>query len=70
MRAHTPYSDGSAFSSFGVRKIMDASTNATGSHQIKPGYRQDIEGLRAIAVMSVVLFHLGVPGFSGGFVGG
>lgn len=69
MRAHTPYSDGSAFSSFGVRKIMDASTNATGSHQIKPGYRQDIEGLRAIAVMSVVLFHLGVPGFSGGFVG-
>ena len=32
-------------------------------------YRPDIDGLRALAVGSVVLFHLGVPGFSGGFVG-
>ncbi len=32
-------------------------------------YRQDIDGLRAIAVAAVVLFHLGVPGFSGGYVG-
>lgn len=32
-------------------------------------YRQDIDGLRAIAVMAVVLFHLDFAGFDGGYVG-
>lgn len=32
-------------------------------------YRADIDGLRAIAVLSVVLFHLDLPFFSGGYVG-
>lgn len=32
-------------------------------------YRADIDGLRAIAVLSVVLFHLEVPGFQTGYVG-
>ena len=32
-------------------------------------YRPDVDGLRAVAVVPVVLFHFGVPGFSGGFVG-
>ena len=32
-------------------------------------YRKDIDGLRALAVVPVVLFHGQVPGFTGGFVG-
>lgn len=32
-------------------------------------YRRDIDGLRALAIVPVVLFHFGFPGFSGGFVG-
>src|SRR3954453_3095565 len=32
-------------------------------------HRQDIEGLRAIAVLAVVGFHAAVPGLGGGYVG-
>lgn len=32
-------------------------------------YRPDIDGLRALAILPVVLFHAGLPGFAGGFVG-
>lgn len=32
-------------------------------------YRGDIDGLRAVAVLPVVLFHAGVPHIAGGFVG-
>lgn len=35
----------------------------------KAGFRTDINGLRAWAVISVVFFHFLVPGFSGGFTG-
>lgn len=32
-------------------------------------YRSEIDGLRALAIVPVVLFHAGFSGFSGGFVG-
>ena len=32
-------------------------------------YRPEIDGLRAVAVVPVVLFHAGLPGFSAGFIG-
>ena len=34
-----------------------------------PGFRGDIEGLRAVAVLLVVAFHAGLPLVDGGFVG-
>ncbi|MDR2164501.1 MAG: acyltransferase [Zoogloeaceae bacterium] len=35
----------------------------------KLGYRPDIEGLRAIAILLVVAAHIKLPGFQGGFIG-
>jgi peptidoglycan/LPS O-acetylase OafA/YrhL len=32
-------------------------------------FRPDIEGLRAIAILTVVAYHAGVPGFQGGYIG-
>jgi peptidoglycan/LPS O-acetylase OafA/YrhL len=39
------------------------------SHSSESKFRPDIEGLRGIVVLLVVMFHCGVPGFGGGFTG-
>ncbi|WP_420540840.1 acyltransferase family protein [Mycolicibacterium septicum] len=45
--------------------------NTASGRKVLPNkqFRPDIEGLRAVAVLAVVLFHAGVPGFGGGFIG-
>ncbi|NMG41732.1 acyltransferase family protein [Chelativorans sp. ZYF759] len=51
---------------------MPESSDSTRSSAVptrRHDYRPDIDGLRAVAVLSVVLFHFGWPGFGGGFVG-
>lgn len=37
--------------------------------QQHPGYRPDLDGLRAVAILPVLFFHAGFSGFGGGFVG-
>jgi peptidoglycan/LPS O-acetylase OafA/YrhL len=37
--------------------------------RLRMDYRREIDGLRALAVIPVILFHAGFSGFSGGFVG-
>jgi peptidoglycan/LPS O-acetylase OafA/YrhL len=38
-------------------------------HEYRLGYRADLEGLRAVAILLVVAVHAGVPWLRGGFVG-
>jgi peptidoglycan/LPS O-acetylase OafA/YrhL len=45
------------------------SGEAAGTSPDDRRFRPDVEGLRAVAVLVVVLYHAGVPGLGGGFVG-
>ncbi|MUL76319.1 acyltransferase [Mycobacterium sp. CBMA226] len=52
--------------------VEPTSTAVFGTSNAGPttsSYRRDIDALRAIAVVAVVAFHAGVPGFAGGFAG-
>ena len=49
------------------RGIAGAGRSLPSGH--RDGHRRDIEGLRAVAVLLVVLYHAGVPFLGGGYVG-
>jgi peptidoglycan/LPS O-acetylase OafA/YrhL len=46
-----------------------ASRIAAAERSDRTGYRPDVDGLRAVSILAVVAFHVGLPGFGGGFVG-
>ncbi len=55
-----------------VSDVSIAPCNSLGcdsSYRPDPSYRADIDGLRAIAILSVVLYHSGLPWLTGGFTG-
>jgi peptidoglycan/LPS O-acetylase OafA/YrhL len=49
--------------------LPNGDSSGEGSRLPHKEYRPDIEGLRAVAVFAVVLFHAAVPGVGGGFIG-
>ena len=53
-------------SSAQILDLPDTKEAAPGFRNARRGY---IQGLRALAVVAVIFYHLRVPGFSGGFVG-
>ncbi|MCV7093466.1 acyltransferase [Mycobacterium interjectum] len=48
---------------------VNSTEEAQGERLAHTRFRPDIEGLRAVAVVAVVLFHAEIPGVGGGFVG-
>jgi peptidoglycan/LPS O-acetylase OafA/YrhL len=63
--AGTQYDDASNRSS----GATDRSSAGKGQKSPKAGFRPDVEGLRAVAVVAVLLYHGGVPFAPGGYVG-
>src|SRR6185436_3530111 len=46
-----------------------AAPGAAGKHASPDGFRLDINALRALSVVAVLLYQIQIPGFAGGFVG-
>jgi peptidoglycan/LPS O-acetylase OafA/YrhL len=53
----------------GTGKLADATHSGRGEAPDRSNFRGDLEGLRAVAVVLVLLYHPQIPGFTGGYVG-
>jgi hypothetical protein len=60
--------DSSSVTIAGVQRCERPSPPALGK-PVFSQYRPDVDGLRAVAIVLVVLYHCGVPGFRSGFIG-
>jgi peptidoglycan/LPS O-acetylase OafA/YrhL len=49
--------------------VPTASVPAATGGEAKGGFRADVQALRAVAVLLVVLYHAHVPGLTGGYIG-
>ena len=71
-RAAAALADRSATATPAEKRAPVRETVGTGQHPAADGprrWRPDIQGLRAVAVTLVVLYHADVPGLTGGYVG-
>ena len=65
----TAVANGPAARSRSPLKSTDGLRNESTSSAPEGGFRPDIEGMRAIAIVAVLLCHAGIPFLAGGYVG-
>jgi peptidoglycan/LPS O-acetylase OafA/YrhL len=52
-----------------MTKLRGTDQTGAGHRGTERGYRGDIEALRGVAILLVVAYHAGLPGFTGGYIG-